>query len=346
MKRAAPVEHERAVAASDDLDWTPPTRRRRSLTWLIPILAAVVIIALGVVVVVVRDLNRPEPAPMPTREEVAVDYMQALADGRATDALALSAEQQAGPFLTDQALRASLEAAPIEDPQAVGVEGTAVSVEARLGGEPTRFTIPMTGDDETGWQVARAAAAITIAPKPAMIPLLLDGHKVEGPDYDYQVLVFPGVHTMSTESPWLDYRTPRVTLTDLAEPGPVDASAGMTDAAIPGVREAISDRLQNCVARGELSPDGCPWNLTAPEGQPIKPGSVQLSIEGDPLAGFEPPTVHADDALAEGRLTFRLRVEAELDVDGTARDMEQTIDVDTGYTTDLLTEGPDFIWTD
>ena len=309
-------------------------------------LALVVLALVAVAVLVTRERNAPEPASPPSREEVAVAYLTAVAQADAEKALSYSAVPQGGPLLTDAVLADSQATAPISDIAVAEVSEDSVELSHRLGPDQVTTVVPMQTGADGQWQVQRAAAQVTIEPSPAQIPLLVDGHQTLQ-TADESVLVFPGRHQLSTGAPWLDYTTTDFVVSNPAEPPQVSGEATLTEGATEAVRSALQDRLDQCAASGELAPERCPWNLSEPPEQPFEPGSVSLSISGDPLADFEAPTLNEQDALAQGRISFTLEVSARTAVSGGGtQEYSDEVSVESGYTTDLLTDGPDFIWSD
>lgn len=317
-----------------------------SLGWGRPALALAVLALVAVAVLVTRERNAPEPTPPPSREEVAVGYLTAIAQGDAEKALSYSAQPQGGPLLTDAVLAESQATAPISDITVAGVTEDSVELSHRLGPEQVTTVVPMQTAADGQWQVQQAAAQVTIEPSPAQIPLQIDGQATLQ-TADETMLVFPGRHQLSTGAPWLDYTTTEFVVSNPAEPPHVSGEATPTDGATEAVRSALQDRLDQCAASGELAPEGCPWNLSEPPEQPFEPGSVTLSISGDPLADLPAPTMNKEDALAHGRISFTLEVSARTSgSNGDTQEYSDEVSVESGYTTDLLTEGPDFIWTD
>lgn len=316
---------------------------------MVPLALVSALILVGTVVLRARS-GAPAPQPSPiaqsdTKESAAVAFLTAVSEGRASDALAMSATEQSGPFLTDEALRASLDRAPISDISVEGVEGDVVRLKHRVGDEEvvTSLTLEPKGEQ---WQVERAAAEVLVAPRPEMVPVMVDGIKAEAPGYEYRVLLFPGQHQVSTDSQWLEFPNGTFTVTDLSDPEPVDATVATTDEAESGVRRVVEERLRSCAERNELAPEGCPWNYTAPDDQPIAPESVQTSLVGDPMQNFEGPKLNEHDALATGRVSFTLQITATITVEGNPQPFDQQMEIETGYTTDLLTEAPDFTWSE
>lgn len=321
---------------------------RPAWTWIVPVVLVSALVLVGVVVLRVRS-NAPE-TPELTMEETARMFLVAVSESRAADALAMAATPQEGPYLTDAVLRVSMANAPISDIRVAGVEGDVVRLAHRLGDTDTTTSVRMVRHGEA-WQVDRAAASVRVAPTPELIPVVVDGTEARstGARSDsatYDVLLFPGEHTLATGSAWIDYTAPTFQVTDLTDAIGPDATAGPTSGAADAVHRALLDRLDECVASGELAPGHrCPWNLTGQEGQTVDPASVTLSVTGEPQ--FQAPTLDGHDALATGRFTFTLHVEAEITLDGGGRQhLSQDVPVDTGYRADLLTDAPDFIWTD
>ena len=328
--------------------WQPdPTARpvRRSRPGLligagVLVVALLIGIAFGVRTLIAPAASSTGPGP----GEVATGYLQALAAGDADKALAMSFTKGSGPLVSTDYLqqhRPQITDVTVVDAGSGDPAGTDVVLGYKLAGKDVRGTFPMFQNPQRQWQLRRGSVQVRVAPTPKMIPVRIDGQKLESSGYTYLVDVFPGVHTLSTGSKWLDFRRPEFTVTGLTDPPAVDGATA-TSAAYPNAaKKQVSDRIQTCVRSTELAPRGCPWARKARADQPVKPGSVSYQLLSQTI---EVPKANEFDAIAKGSVRLRVRMTASVQVDGTSQKESEEFDATSRFAMDLLSAGPDFVW--
>ncbi|MER6281493.1 hypothetical protein ABT202_35185 [Streptomyces sp900105245] len=242
-------------------------RRARAITTA---LGAVVLLGAGGVVahqVIAAKVYGPRNA--------AEDYLDAVSEGHAADALAhLSDRPSAGPLLNDAALGAQLKAAPLRDVKVEDVDGddehATVSVSYRVGGHERTADLNMVVDDEhkhfglwPRWKVSDGLAHIEVTAPSALDSVRVNGKRVPATDGTTgELTVFPGaVSTGASDGSALLEVGGDSLLT--VEPGATGASAqltlGLTGAGEQAVRKAVRDALTSCLsAATDLEPEGCP----------------------------------------------------------------------------------------
>lgn len=324
-------------------EWAPGThrvRRSRAGLWValgICLLTVVVVAALAVV-----WLNRPKAAGPGER---AVAYLSAVAAADASAAVDLAATKPTGPLISDEALTASMQAHPLTDISLVEVTSMTttqadVVVDYKRGGEPVRTTIGMVPDGEGNWLVRRPTATVRIASSPQMISPTLDGIPLESATYAYTVELFPGAHTLSAQSKWLEFPEP-ITVDAPGAVAMVDPVARVSEAYAPKLRTVLAERIKTCLAARELAPARCPWARKAAEGQRVVRGSVRYELRNDPFAGFSAPSPGPIEAIGRGEIPLRLHLTAATSAGG---QVEEEFTVTAKFATDLLTEDLDLIW--
>lgn len=324
-------------------EWAPGSHRvRRSRTGLWIALGIGFLTLAVVTVMAVVWLTRPkDPGP----GERAVAYLNAVAAADASAAVDLAATKPTGPLISDEALAASMQTHPLTDITLVEVTSMTTTqsdgvVDYKRGGRPVRTTIGMVPDGEGNWLVRRPTATVRIAPSPQMISPTLDGIPLESATYAYTVELFPGAHTLSAQSEWLEFPEPIM----VDAPGTVamvDPVARVSEAYAPKLRSVLDERIKTCVAARELAPKGCPWARKAADGQPIVRGSARYELLNAPLADFTAPGPGPIEAHARGDLDLRLRLTATAQSGG---QVSEDFAVKARYATDLLTEDLQVIW--
>ncbi|OYN94102.1 hypothetical protein B0O41_3444 [Propionibacteriaceae bacterium ES.041] len=328
--------------------WQPdPTagraRRRRPGLW-----AAVGVLALALLIGTafgVRTLLAPAASTSQAGPaDQATAYLQALAAGDADRALALSFVKGSGPLVSKDHLqqnRPQISDITVIDAGSGDPAGTDVVLGYKLAGKDVRGTFPMFQNPQRQWQLRRGSVQLRVAPTPQMVPVLLDGRKLESNSYSYLVDVFPGTHTLSTGSKWLDFTTPQVTVTGLTDPPAVDAATAPTAAYTGAAKQQVSERIKGCVASSELAPAGCPWARKARADQPVRPGSVSYQLLSQQISVGKPGST---DAIARGEVQLRLRMSSSSRINGSYQSDTEEFDVRSRYAMDLLSAGPDFVW--
>ncbi|MGV9943906.1 hypothetical protein [Streptomyces sp. NPDC003401] len=261
-------------------------------------------------------------------QNVAEDYLNALSEGHAADALAhLADAPSAGPLLGDAALGAQLKAAPLTGVKVEDVDvdddRATVSVSYSVGGRPQTADLSMVADDEDEhfglwprWKVSDGLAHIEVTAPSALSGVRVNGQQVPAPDgATGDLAVFPGAVTAggAAGSSLLEVGGDSL-LT--VEPG-ADAGASatltltLTSAGEESVRQAARDALTSCLsAATELEPMDCPVSYYTWD----EVSDVKWSLASEPETYVEVDDYTGDitvEGAFDAAVTYRLTESAD-----------------------------------
>lgn len=256
-----------------------PARRRlgRSAA-VIAALAAAVAAAAALGITIVPNLAHRDQPPPPGIAELQADatqvgrtYLEALARGDATAALAASAHPPSpGPLLTTEVLRAQLNAAPITNisvrsaPSAAGdspAEVQYIILSASFGPTPSqaRVAVHHTGSD---WKLDTTTAAINLG-APGTVNASLKAVAVWGVPTNgvSPVTVFPGGLSISSTNRSIDITAPATpvlldALSGTIEPPTIQPTAALNDTGLQAAKTAVDTFIHHC-HRGGTPPPEC-----------------------------------------------------------------------------------------
>lgn len=265
-------------------------------------------------------------------DEVVRQYLNALAEGRIDDALAL------GPVgvgsraaLTPAAMERSRQTMSISDIQVGQVDDAATEVPARytIGGERVSTTIKVRRQADATWQLASSTVTLRITGvRSKDVPVLVNGMEVGDAQ---QVEVVPGYYVVTTGLPFIDYDAgteARVTTLDTHIEIP-----RLTTVVTPEGNNALlaagRASLDSCLRQTTLAPAGCPFGGQVSGS--VVPGSVQWSLADDVWAGYA-PRLEPTTGIATAPLT--LRTDLTFALDG-GRRSQQTVVTNTALQADL-----------
>lgn len=230
--------------------------------------AVVVVAAICVGVALVRT-DTGSSAGSASAAETVVDYLDALGRGDAAAALSYGKSQPPdSSLLTDEVLRAQIDAMPISEIQVVGESegqkrgGGAADVQltAKFGGVSSDVTMGVTkvGDE---WKVDHAFNELHIADHTAAVATLsILGKKLTQRQTLY---VFPGSLELSTSNEYID-----VTFTSpLPGQTPVTfrPEVEINDEGETAALDAVANAYAKCESSKLLAPPGCPAKIDDPD---------------------------------------------------------------------------------
>lgn len=284
------------------------------------------------------------PAPKPAGpEEVAQHYLQAIAAGDAQSAQNLAAIKVQDAAFTNEGLADAARRAPLTDIRVDGVHGQDVVLAYRVGGRAVRGTFPMVHVAE-GWRVKRPTVRARVTPQPQMVAPSIDGQKLHGAAYVYDVELAPGVHRLSLPEGFLAFEQPDITVTSLTDTPQVNGRTQVTAAYPAELKKRLQDRIRSCVAAKDLAPKGCPWAFRAAAGETVDASSITYTLGSDPFASFVAPRPGTTDAIVRGELRFPLKVTAKGRSSGSATTIEDDKLVVAKYEADLAAPDLPVIW--
>lgn len=202
----------------------------------------------------------------------AEDYLRAVADGRAEDALALLDNPDSGPLLTQAALDAQRKAAPLTDVSVDDVDesGTlaTATVTYSVDGEEYETSLLLIADDEDkhlglwrNWKVSDGLARVEVTASSLLDKAKVNGVPVPLHDGSAELAVFPG--TVTVEGADSGYVAADGGGSVTVEPGD-SASADALEATLTAqgeqaAQKAVFTELTQCAERSTtLEPEDCP----------------------------------------------------------------------------------------
>ncbi|MET8132251.1 hypothetical protein ABZV24_09845 [Streptomyces sp. NPDC005251] len=204
----------------------------------------------------------------------AEDYMQAVADGRAEDALELLDGSPSGRLLTQAALDGQRKAAPLTDVSVDEVDESGTTATATVtysvGGEKRETSLRLVTDEEDEhlglwrrWKVSGGLARVDVTASPLLSEAKVSGVSVPLKDGTAELAVYPGMVTV--EGVNSGYVAASGGGSVMVDPGgsesPDDLDAALTDEGEQAAREAVVTELAQCAERSTtLEPEDCPMS--------------------------------------------------------------------------------------
>lgn len=308
-----------------------------SLVWIVSGLLVVALVA-GIVWFVVSSSQQAREAAI---RDTASSFLTALADGNATHALELLAEQPTNTaLLTDSALAASQEAAAITDVEVGELGGTdeapTVAATYLLGGQPvsTTLTLSPAGRD---WRVADGTVDLTVPERRA---LTVNGVALT----DEVNPVFPGTYTAVAVSDKvaLTGESTTVVTAPEQESARIEVTPGLSELGSQTVIDTVKGRFDACLAETVSRPANCPFGVDT-TGVEVAEGTVKFALANDPWAGFA-PALDLDTLVANGRFTYQVNATATVTKDGLTTEATAPLSTERGYAVDLTKEPATVTW--
>ncbi|WRZ92143.1 hypothetical protein OHB54_25655 [Streptomyces sp. NBC_01007] len=248
----------------------------------------------------------------------AEDYIQAVADGRAEDALELLDGSPSGRLLTQAALDGQRKAAPLTDVSVDEVDESGTTATATVtysvGGEERETSLRLVTDEDDKhlglwrrWKVSDGLARVDVTASPLLREARVSGVSVPLKDGTAELAVFPGMVTV--EGVNSGYVAASGGGSVMVEPGGSGTPDGL-DAALTGegeqaAREAVVTELARCAERSTtLEPEDCPmspdgWYSSSDEAE-----DVHWTQQSEP--GLETELAEDGTVTATGDLDFKV----------------------------------------
>ncbi|MDO5094672.1 MAG: hypothetical protein Q4D79_14865 [Propionibacteriaceae bacterium] len=288
----------------------PAPKKNRTPIFIISGVVAVALIAALVIVLsntspknTETGSNSPSAAAdsPEAAQTIATNYLTALSEGRADDALALL--QTSGikdkTLLTNEVLADSLKRAPLTDIKVSDVSGEnnyyAVEVSYTLGDTPTTDTLRVNTEE---------GKVTSILPNLSLsytkgIDATVNGVAVKSKDL---VSVFPGSYTMASANEYLEFTGETTTLLANSDSHRTNSfELSVSEAGIAMFREKVVPEAEACLASTSLDP-GCGMALTDTlrSGTMLTDGTITRTQDTEsstklqnvtPKVGIEVPTI-------------------------------------------------------
>lgn len=217
--------------------------------------------------------------------EVVEDYLHAVADGKAREALDhLAKEPDNTTLLTDKMLKASNKMAPITDitvskPETTDVDS--VRVQYKIGSKSITGDYSVSRSDGD-YVLNDGYAELKLHKKSTKLPLSINGETVKS----HRAIVFPGTYRLDTTSPYMKLaHTWKLTVKMPVTWAPkMYPTPRLTERGQKLFRKKVIEDAKACVASRKLKP-GCGLGLST-KGH-LKEGTVSRKVNGSGWQKFK-----------------------------------------------------------
>lgn len=329
---------------SETVGSSPATGPAQQPLWRRPVVvvSAVVVVLAALVGTVLWSQANAQQAKEDAIRSTASGYLEAIAKGDADAALQRLSQQPANrDLLTDEVLKASMEAAPITDIAVTGFEArpdsATVAVTYKLGSESVSTDVDLVGDGRTNWKLASGLSELQVTN--------LKGLTVNGATVGQTVSpVFPGTYTAkpAIEQIALDGPTTVTIPAPNTPAATLEVTPKLSDTGIAQAREAAKAAFDTCLASKETAPPGCPWRMDDSDVQ-ITPDSVRYTAKNDPWAEFT-PALDVATMTAKGTAHYAFDASAHITMPDRSGEVSILIERDTPVTLDLTTQPMRVTW--
>ena len=263
-----------------------PEKTKGKRTMLIILLVVAILIfltALGMFLVPrLLDSGQTGGAKSPT--QAVQEYLEAVARGDATTALAYSATQpsQDTPFTSDDFLKASMEANPITD--IVVPEGqptsspTQIQATYTLGGDEVRahFTVQKHG---RYWLLDGGFLPLNLSELTDKgVPLAVNGVGLESAT---KIFLFPGIYTFTSLNPMLALTAPTFTMAYPESDLVFSEGFTLSQEGTTRIQQAAAGQLDFCLSSKELQPEGCGFGFMGTNVGEVDPDTIAWALTED-----------------------------------------------------------------
>ncbi|MER6672295.1 zinc ribbon domain-containing protein [Streptomyces sp. NPDC000983] len=204
-------------------------------------------------------------------EAAAEDYLRAVAEGRAEDALALLDRAPSGPLLTEAALDSQREAAALTEVSVGEVDESdttaTVTVTYSVDGQERETSLLLVADEDDhfglwrSWKVSDGLGSVDVTASGLLDEVEVNGVQVPLEDGYAELTVFPGLVTVEgVNSGYLSADGGGSVLVEPGGSGTADGlEAALTEEGEQAARTAVLTELAQCAERSTtLEPEDCP----------------------------------------------------------------------------------------
>ena len=257
--------------------------------------------------------NAPQNTPRPS--DAVAAYLQALAAGDATGALAYAADPgPTGPLLTNEVLHKSSRLTPLTEIHVPVVEdqnAKSVSATYTLGGSAVSESFDVV-KVANAWKLSRAVKDLDLSfIVDGPVPLKINGVKVA----QESVAVLPGSYAFTTGLPYVGYGSKNVVLvkSPYVEASTFSIQSQLTKAGKKAAVSAAKKSYNKCLKAHSLSPKNCPQKFNSK--YRYSKSSITWRESGDP---FRKPAVTLSGSQA------RIEIPIDLKVSGSCTDQDRS----------------------
>ncbi len=261
--------------------------------------------------------------PVVTASDRVQEYLDALATGDATAALAVLDDPGEMTLLTDGVLAQSAVAngaiTDIDVTPTTEERPTSVTAQFAVGGQPTSVDFPVVERDD-GWKVRAGTGMLRVRGETQdYVPVSVNG--VQVPAGVRELPAFPGVYIFTSD-------TPHLTLADTAKatvrgPDQVDGPELLPWALKDpdSIVQFAKVSLDGCLKQKDLVPTNCPFGIILAPGQTIAdPQTFRWVLRNDPFAAIKPAVDPQRPLTVNFDVEVKVRGEAKITKDGEVRD--------------------------
>ena len=248
-----------------------------------------------------------------TAESAVQGYLEALAKGDATTALAYAATPPAdASMLTNEVLIGGLRLAPIADITVAkgsgGSSSDTIEASYTLGGVPVSASFPATKVGSE-WRLQRIVANVDLSSlHPDLVGLRLNGVPIASDSF----AVFPGGYSVSPDDPRY-----ALTATNFRVKSPDDSPDTFSMAlklSVKGqsqVRSAAQKKLNSCLKQRSLKPAGCGFSTYLPGSNKPRNSTIRWKVTkgANAMKKVKPLVVASDPRVVQGPINVQLRVD-------------------------------------
>ncbi|GAB3624606.1 hypothetical protein GCM10027418_26910 [Mariniluteicoccus endophyticus] len=294
----------------------PPAPKRTSMRLVGLAVGAVAVVALAVVVALALTLGAaPKPGPSSQSKPVdaALAFMEAVASGDASAALALQVHQPADrTFLTKEALTESRKLAPITEITPGSQSEQVAEVSFKVGGETKRGLFRPVRQPDGTYKIERGTTVVQVTRRKGL-PVLLGGIEMKSGEAE----IFPGAHSITTGLRNITYAESQFTVADSQSFPRIAPAPRITEEGRTAFVNAAKAQLEACLQVKQLTPPDCPQVVKPSEGQKPELDTIRWKLEGpNPLDNLQPRISAADETQAEAQTSMRINVSVMVSQNG------------------------------
>ncbi|PID96180.1 MAG: hypothetical protein CSA84_06045 [Actinomycetales bacterium] len=287
-------------------------------------------------------------ASVVTASDRVHEYLDALATGDATAALAILDDPGDTTLLTDGVLAQSAVAngaiSDIDVTPTTEETPTSVTAQFAIGGQPTTVDFPVVERDD-GWKVGTGTGMLRVRGETQdYVPVSVNGVLV--PAAARELPAFPGVYAFTSDAPHLTLaETAKATVRGPDQvDGPELLPWALKDPA--SIVQFAKASLDGCMKQKDLKPTNCPFGIILRPGQTVADlNTFRWVLRNDPLAAINPAVDPERPLTVSFDVNVQVRGEAKITQDGEVFDGTRDEVFKATALIDLKSVDPTIRWT-
>ncbi|MGJ3508847.1 hypothetical protein [Enemella sp. A6] len=246
------------------------------------------------------------------------NFFEALGKHDLEAVKSLTDEDLESPGITKEILAATHPQAPenlkVELASPIDENSVNATVRATFGpdGATKEMEFQAFEKDADTWLLEQVAIPMSL---PGDSAVKLNGVPLQGKDPSVRVL--PGSYQVTPANKHLTTASGAkpVEAWDLTDTPSFDGEFVMTEKAVAAFRSSATKSINDCMAKKELNPKGCPWNIVEQNGIKVVPSTIKFKMLENPWSKLK-PTYDPSSNAAAGSLTWQMRIDAEATQNG------------------------------